>query len=173
MNLKGKSVLLRAVEPSDADLIFEWENDGSMWFLSNTLTPFSRFEIEQYVLNSQLDIFSAKQLRLMIQSIQDSKTIGSIDVFDFDPLNGRAGIGILITEDSRKKGYASEALELLIEYAFGTLHLHQLYCNITTDNESSLALFRKHHFEIIGNKCQWLRDNGEWKDEYLLQLINK
>ena len=74
---------------------------------------------------------------------EESRTIGCLDIFDFDPNHLRAGIGILIADKSnRKKGYASEALEILTEYCFHSLNLHQLYCNITIENESSLLLFQ-------------------------------
>ena len=109
----GPNLLLRAPEPADIDIIYRWENDIRIWQLGNTLTPYSRFAIEQFVLNSDNDIFSSKQLRLMIDwHSNESGTIaiGSIDLFDFDPIHKRAGIGILIDESVRNKGFASEAL---------------------------------------------------------------
>jgi diamine N-acetyltransferase len=168
--------MLRAPEPSDIDNLFNWENDRETWQLSNTLTPYSRYIIEQYVLNAQLDIYSARQLRFIIDLISNGdqpKSIGTIDLFDFDPMNSRAGLGILIVHEERGKGYASEALGLLIEYAFNTLQLHQIYCHITASNIASLNLFTKHGFEIIGLKKEWLHINNTWMDVYFLQLINK
>jgi diamine N-acetyltransferase len=109
----------------------------------------------------------------MIDITETYETIGCIDLFDFDPVNMRAGIGILISEKFRNKGYASESLTMLINYTFNTLHLHQLYCNITSSNEVSLKLFQKHGFQIIGLKKEWIRYNDTWIDEYILQLIDK
>jgi diamine N-acetyltransferase len=172
--LKSDKVELRALEPSDVDLLFDWENNDELWYLSNTLTPFSRFILEQYVMNSQLDIFSAKQLRLMIDKKENGKaeTIGAIDLFDFDPVNKRAGIGIMIIRSERKKGFASEALSLLIDYCFNTLRLHQIYCNIDVTNLVSYNLFSKHHFKVIGIKKDWLLVGNKWTDEYMMQLIH-
>jgi diamine N-acetyltransferase len=171
--MTGKNVALRAVELSDAELIFTFENDPAIWQVSNTITPFSRYIIEQYILNSDQDIFTAKQLRLMIDCIKgEVHTIGSIDLFEFDPLHKRAGVGILIFEKERGKGFASEALELLKDYVFGTLQLHQLYCNVTPDNPASLTLFKKHGFTICGTRKDWLQLNGKWVDEYILQCFN-
>ena len=167
----GQNIILRALEPSDIDLLYQWENDQSLWQLSNTVAPFSKFILEQYLLNSHQDIFTAKQLRLII-ALKDSTSIGCIDLFEFDPNHKRAGIGILINDEYRNKGYASEAIDLLIKYAFETLELHQLFCNIASDNESSLNLFQKHHFKIVGLKKDWIRINQQWVDEYLLQLVN-
>lgn len=168
-------MLLRAPEPADIDLIFRWENDMRIWHLGNTLTPFSRFAIEQFVLNTDNDIFASKQLRLMIDwhsSGTDIKTVGSIDLFDFDPFNKRAGIGILIDESSRRQGFAFEALNLLIEYCFKTLTFHQLYCNIELNNSESISLFTKAGFVACGVKKEWLLRDGKWTDELMFQLIN-
>ncbi|MCD6112677.1 MAG: GNAT family N-acetyltransferase [Bacteroidales bacterium] len=169
--MRGKTINLRAIEPADIDILYKWENDTSIWYLSNTIEPFSKFILEQYILSSNQDIYSKKQLRLMIDINESKKTIGSIDLFDFDPKNKRAGIGILINKNERGKGYASEALELLINYSFHTLDLHQLYCNISADNNVSLKLFHNFGFKIIGLKKQWNFINDKWMDEYMLQLI--
>lgn len=163
--------MLRAIEPEDIDVLYNWENDPENWTVSNTQTPFSRFVLEQYITTAHVDIYSAKQLRLMICDTE-GKAVGSIDLFDFEPNHLRAGVGILVAEKSdRRKGYASEALELLINYCYDILNLHQLYCNITTDNESSILLFQKHGFQITGIKKQWTRSGSGYKDELLLQLI--
>ena len=82
-------------------------------------------------------------------------------------------MGILIKETSeRQKGVGNEALGLLIKYCNTHLNLHQLYCNISEDNQASLNLFSKHGFEIIGLKKDWNLVNGSYKNEYLLQRIN-
>ncbi len=173
--LTGKKIRLRAIEPKDIDLIYTWENDSTIWQLSNTLAPFSRYVIKNFIENSHQDIYQLKQLRLMIDTLEEEpKTIGSIDLFDFEPLHKRAGVGILIADnDDRKKGYASDALEVLIKYSFHTLQFHQLYCNITEDNIDSLNLFQSKGFKLIGTKREWLIFPKGKKDEFMFQLINK
>jgi len=171
LEMIGKLIKLRAVEPSDIDLLYQWENDVSSWHLSNTIAPFSKFLLEEYIANAQLDIFSTKQLRLMIENNITKQAIGCIDLFDYDPINSRAGIGILICNKERNKGFASESLAILIEYSFNVLQLNQLFCNVTSNNSNSIALFKKFNFEIIGLKRQWIKIENEWLDEYMLQLI--
>lgn len=174
--LTGKNIRLRAIEPADLDIIYEWENDPGNWLISNTITPFSKQVLRKYIENAHIDIHEARQLRLMIDLIDSSgsmkEIIGTVDLFDFDPVHHRAGIGILIAnQENRMKGYASESLAVLIQYAFETLQLHQLYCNISWDNQASLNLFRKIGFIEIGVKKDWLRENNRWQDVYLFQLI--
>jgi len=169
----GKKISLRALEPTDVDILYKWENDTGVWNVSNTIEPFSRFVLEQYIMNSHQDIYTSKQLRLIIENIESGVAIGTIDLFDFDPVNMRAGMAILICSEERNKGYASETLELMIDYSFQTLHLHQLYCNISIDNVASIQLFKKKGFHQIGIKKDWLFRENKWIDEYMFQLIKK
>jgi len=171
--LTGKKIHLRALEPEDLDFLYTIENNESFWEVSSTQTPFSRFILEQYIVNSHQDIFEAKQLRLIIVDNITNISVGMIDLFEFNPLHKRAGIGILIIESEQHKGFASEAIELLINYSFNQLNLHQLFANITADNTKSLELFKKLNFKKIGVKKEWLFSKGDFKDEILFQLINK
>jgi len=173
MLLKNKDIYLRTLEPEDLDFLYQTENNPEIWHLSNTQTPFSRFALKHYIERSlSEDIYALKELRLMICKTEDSSPIGLIDLFDFDPKNKRAGIGILISNpNNRGLGYASQALETLVNYAFNVLNLHQLYCNVIADNQNSIHLFSKHHFEFVGTKKDWIFDNKIWKDELFFQLI--
>ncbi len=170
-------IALRALEPSDIDLLYNWENNPENWRVSNTIAPYSRHILKKYLENSHLDIYHTKQLRFMID-IKDkdhktTKSIGTIDLFDFDPYHNRAGVGILIGDKSeRKKGYASAALENLVHYAFHILQLNQIYCNILTDNTESLKLFQKHGFTLVGEKKKWIKLPDKFTGEYMLQLLN-
>ena len=125
--MKGEKVTLRAIEPEDLEFLYQIENDLDFWEVSNTTEPFSKYTIRKYIENSHQDVYEAKQLRLMIEEKNTNLSVGMIDLFDFNPLHKRAGIGIAIHKQFTKKGYAAEALSLLIDYSFSTLHLHQFY----------------------------------------------
>jgi len=170
--IAGQKIKLRALEPSDVDLLYDWENNTQLWPLTNTIAPLSRFVIEQYVLNSHLDIFNTRQLRMMIDDLASGKTIGTIDLFDFEPSHQRVGIGIFLLESERSTGKASEALDLLINYCFKTLMVKQVFCNIIPENEISIAMFSKKGFELIGTKKSWLQFGNHWHDENMYQLLN-
>jgi len=171
VTLQGEHIYLRALEPEDLDFIHEIENDESIWELSNTQTPYSKFLIKQYLDHSHKDIYEVKQLRLIISDKKD-KALGMIDLFDFDFKNKRAGVGVLIRDaKERKKGIGSEALQLLIDYSFSRLNLHQLYCHISEDNKPSMQLFTKMGFKKIGLKKDWNFVDGNYKNELMYQLI--
>lgn len=127
--------------------------------------------LKQYLENAHLDIYQAKQLRLIIEENTTKLPIGTIDLFDFNPQHKRAGIGILIQPDFQQRGFASEAISSLIEYSFTHLNMHQLYANITADNFKSISLFKKQNFTEIGIKKDWILANNTFKDEILFQLI--
>jgi diamine N-acetyltransferase len=171
--MKCKEIRLRALEPEDLELLYEWENNESFWIISNTISPFSRYTLRQYLESSHKNIYETGQIRFMIDHISDKTTIGTIDVFDFDQFHKRAGVGILIADNAyRRKGYASMALQCLTSYCFMTLHLHQLYCNILSNNTESMDLFRKQGFVECGIKKEWIRASDGYLDEHVFQLIN-
>jgi len=174
ISLTNKEITLRSPEPEDLDALYKWENDPSIWFVSGSLVPFSRYQLKLYLEQAGKDIFETKQLRLIISLTNENRAIGAIDLFDYDPFNRRAGIGILIAgETDRKKGYAHQALDILINYAFTILKLHQLYCNLTPDNTDSYHLFTNAGFTVSGKKKEWLWQGEHFSDELFLQLINQ
>jgi diamine N-acetyltransferase len=170
--MKYQNIKLRALEPEDLELLYEWENNDSNWIISNTISPFSKYILKRYLENSHKNIYETGQLRLMIDHIPDKVTIGTIDIFDFDPFHQRAGLGILIANEAyRRKGNASMALSCLIEYCFNTLQLHMLYCNILANNQESMDLFKKMGFIQTGVKKDWIKTSDGYIDEYMLQLV--
>lgn len=166
--LKGTKVFLRTLEPSDSELLLSWENDSSNWKVSNTLVPFSKELILQYVQSAQ-DIFAVKQIRFIVCKNGGEDAVGAVDLFDFEPLHHRAGIGILIRPEEQSKGYASEALQLIEKYASDHIGIRNLYCNILEDNVQSIALFEKQDFVKIGHKTNWFNHQGSWLDELMYQ----
>ena len=171
MSLHGSKLYLKAIEPEDLDFLYLIENNELFWEVSHTQTPFSKYILKQYIENAHLDIYETKQYRFVIKEISNNKPIGMIDLFDFNPQHKRAGVGILIHPEYQNQGFAYEALKILIDYAFCYLDLHQLYANITSDNNKSLALFKKHNFTIVGIKKEWILVKRKYKDEILFQLI--
>ncbi|CAN5154177.1 GNAT family N-acetyltransferase [soil metagenome] len=172
LTLKGDKVILRPLEPEDLDFVLEVENTEEFWEISATRVPYSRYLIKKYIQNSHRDIFEVKQLRLMICG-SNGERLGMIDVFDLDPRDRRAAIGILIVNnEDRRKGYGAEVLSLISNYCFSHLGLHQVYANVTADNLASIKLFEKSDFKKVGVKKAWVLIKGQFKDEILYQLIH-
>lgn len=170
--LKGDTILLRALEPSDLDFLYQLENRESLWEVSSTITPYSRYILQEYINNSYRDIFDVKQLRLVICTVESTRPIGLIDLFDFDPKNRRVGVGIVVfVEKEKRKGAAFEALQLICEYAFRHLNVHQVFAGVGDNNTASIRLFEKAGFIKTGTKEDWNFWDGKFRDEFFYQLI--
>ena len=170
--LKSKNIQLRPLEMGDLNLLYEWENNPLVWSVSNTPAPYSKHVLQQYIESAGSDIYSSKQLRLVIEKCDNKKAIGFIDLFEFDPYNSKVGVGILIAESQeRNKGWATESLELILQYVNKHLGVKQIYCNITVDNNQSIQLFENAGFVLSGIKRDWIRVGDKWLDEALYQLI--
>lgn len=170
--LTSEHLLLRALEPEDLDVLYRWENDPSIWGEGSMIPPFSRYDLKQYITNAQ-DIYSSRNLRLVVEERTTKQVVGMVDLFDFEPIALRVEMGILIFEDFRGKGYAKETLELVRNYVFGFLRCHQLVARASVKNEASLRLFRESGFTEAGLLKDWVRDNALWCDCMIFQLINK
>lgn len=172
MTLEGEHIYLRALEPTDLDFLYTVENDESVWEVSNTTTPYSKFVLKQYLDNAHRDIYEVKQLRLVICLKDSDRIIGLVDLFDFDPKHHRLGIGIIIAfREDRGKGYASDAIQAASNYCQKHLSVHQVFANITSDNKNSIQLFERLGFKPCGVKKDWIFSGGSYKNELSFQLI--
>ena len=172
MFIKNDIVTLRIAEPHDAELIYRWENDMDVWRDNETRVPFSRMQIEEFLLNNN-DLMSMKQLRLMIEDAQNGNQVGCIDIYDYDEFNSRAGFGILIDEQYRGKDYAKNAISLLLKYCFNTLLLNQIYALVLETNVNSIKLFESLGFVKCGVRKQWYRTADGFVDQIEYQYIRK
>ena len=162
--------ILRALEPDDLDILYDTENDKSLWKYSNTSSPFSKHSLKKFIENSHLDIIEHKQVRLVL-SDKNNLPFGFIDLFKYDMINKRAGVGIIIFEKYRSRGLGSISLDLIENYVKKYIPIHQLYANISTENIESIKLFEKHGYLKVGNKKDWIFYNNKYFDELLYQKI--
>ena len=170
LNSKFLNLKLRAIEPEDLDLLYRIENDTALWNIGTSNVPYSRYLLHDYVANATNDIYTDRQVRMMIEN-GEGQTVGIVDLVSFDPANRRAEVGIIILNDYRRQGYATATLQQIRDYALRVLHLHQLYAYIDKNNEPSLSLFRKAGFSIAGHIPEWLFDGEHYHDACLLQLV--
>lgn len=173
MYLQGPHIQLRALEPEDLDMMYTIENDTSLWDISNRQVPYSREVLRQYIINSQADLYADKQVRLMMELHTAHETVGAIDLFNFEPLHRHAEVGIAVLQAHRSKGYATEALQLLCDYAFRFLGMEQLVAHITTDNTLSMQLFSTCGFTPCGTLKRWWNVEGTFKDVTIMQQLKK
>ena len=164
-------VHLRALEPEDLDFLYALENDPDIWGVSDTLAPVSRHALREYLAHASTDFYVVRQLRLVVTTEISREAVGVVDLFEYDPLHQRAGVGITILASQRRRGYARQALESVQEHARTALRLHQLYATVSADNGPSLRLFRAAGFRRVGTRHAWLRTPGGWADAVEWQCL--
>ncbi|SHI69752.1 diamine N-acetyltransferase [Hymenobacter daecheongensis DSM 21074] len=162
---------MRALEASDLEFLYALENDPAIWGVSDTLAPVSRYSLKQYLEHASADFHEVRQLRLVICAAPDGRAVGTLDLFGFEPLHQRAGVGITLLAPERRQGFARAALALLLPYARHTLRLHQLFCTVAAANTASLRLFRAAGFRRVGVRREWLRTPDSWQDAVELQCL--
>ena len=161
---------LRALEPSDIELLYLWENDPEVWRVGGTTAPLSLERIAQFVTEQSYDLYATRQMRLVIEA--EGIAVGTLDIVEFDPQHLRFGIGILIyAPEARRKGYAHAAIEAIKTYARDTLVLKQIWASVAADNEASIALFERCGFTRCGIRKSWLRHPHGYTDQYEYQCL--
>ena len=169
---KVPDIILRAIEPEDLDILYKVENDISLWGVGVTNVPYSRYMLHDYIASAVGDIYTDKQVRLMIEN-SERKIVGIVDIIDFDPRHMRAELGIVILCEYRRQGYAAAAVHKAISYARQILHLHQLYVFIDEENKISLDFFEKVGFECSATLKDWLFTGKKYKNAVLMQYFYK
>ena len=146
--LKSDKILLRPLQLSDLDFLFEIENNKENWKYGTEDKQYTKEELTNYIANAKQDISNAGQFRFVIDF--ENTPIGFIDLFDY--ITNSAGVGVIIVKNYRRRGFSKEALELLIDYATNTLKIEKLHCNIQKDNLASIKLFTSCGFELEREK---------------------
>lgn len=168
---------LTALEPEDLELLFTIENDQSQWCVSNANVPYSRYALQDYIINQSNDIYVDKQVRLVVRvedgdaSLSGGRAIGLADLFNFSPEHLRAEVGLAITPCEKGKGYGEKAMRLLTDYAEKVLHLHNVYAVVPVDNAPSISMLRACGFTDESLLKHWLRGGDGWKDALFMQKL--
>ncbi|MBO7317622.1 MAG: GNAT family N-acetyltransferase [Bacteroidales bacterium] len=171
--LQEQDIILRAVEPADIDFIFLAENDSRSWKAASTIAPMSRFMIQQYIDSYQADLYQDRQVRLIVTHAHTGERLGIADLYEFDPRNSRAGVGIYIAGAHRSQGYGTSAVEALCRYAQEFIGIHTLYATIGEDNHASLHIFTHCGFTQSGILRDWIKSAQGFTSAILMQRIAK
>ncbi|MDR2841162.1 MAG: GNAT family N-acetyltransferase [Paludibacter sp.] len=166
----NENIQLRAVEPEDLKYLYDWENRGELWNVGVTRQPYSRFELKQYIATvGQEDIYAKLQLRLMIDTVENRQTIGTIDLFDFDIHNSRISLGVFIVPECQKKSFSIQAIELAEEYVFKFLKINQIYCFVPENNTASRRMLEKAGYTDNAILKNWLKYSEGYENVIVYQ----
>ncbi len=169
--LENDILQLRALEPEDLQMLYDWENNSEWWEQGNTLNPYSKYILREYIVGSDKTIYETRQLRLMITVKETGETVGMIDLYDYEPHHHRAGVGILIDKQFQQKHYATQAFEIFLPYCYNFLGIHSVFAHVMPDNKPSQALFEKLGFNKNGELKDWIRRDNEYVDVMVYQKL--
>ncbi|MDB6144813.1 MAG: putative acyltransferase [Pseudomonas sp.] len=167
MSIRGKRIVLRALEIEDLPLLHAWSNDEALWtMLGGWHFPTSKASQLAWLTHLKDDHLNQ---RFGIE-VQGHGLIGTANLVDIDWKNGTAEHGMMIADPTlRGKGYGTEVISTVMRYAFYELGLSRLSTTIIQYNEASLATYtRKTPWRIEGNQRQWYFRKGQRWDRYLL-----
>jgi len=168
MSLENNKLILRAVEPEDLEVLYVWENMPSFWKTGNTRQPYSKFALKEYVSRINSNIYETGQLRLMMVAKESGKTVGTVDLFDFDIHHSRVALGLFVAPQHQGKGFAKAALQLVESYVFNFLKINQLYCHIAASNKASINMFTKENFTKT-KLTDWIKSESGFEDVFVFQ----
>jgi diamine N-acetyltransferase len=167
--IRGEQIFLRALEPDDLEFLYQAENDETLWHAGILQQPISKFTLKAYLENAHQTLQEAGQLRTVICKT-DGAAIGLIDLFEYDSINQRAAVGVMLLQGERGKGLGADALKTLKAYA-SKIGLHQLYCHVQESNLPSLGLFTRCGFINAGLLKDWIRTGKQFEDVYFMQCV--
>ena len=159
--LTGKNIFLRPPELADLceyTVLMNQSVRSSRW-LGNPHKGKKRFT--QYVRPSP----NGEYFRFLICRNDDNRIVGSIGLFLIERKSLQSGCtGYMVGKPYLRRGYATEALQLILRFAFRTLKLHRVEANIQPDNVASLALVKRAGFKLEGYSPRFVKIRGRWRD---------
>jgi RimJ/RimL family protein N-acetyltransferase len=167
---RGERVYLRPLEPDDADLIHRWFEDTRLQALMGDL-PMSlarrRQRYEDSVKGDGADVF-----RFVICLLEDDRAIGRTDIFELDRQNGSCAFGISIGDpDLWGRGYGTDAVNALVDFAFGQLRLERVWLDTDGHNVRAQAAYRKAGFTEEGRLRRAFFQDGHWSDDLRMAIL--
>jgi RimJ/RimL family protein N-acetyltransferase len=152
----GERVRLRAVEPEDWESFQNFDQDSAGQRAADRIhPPWSAARLREWAEKAALKKVEQDQFQLAIESLEGGRFAGTISTHWVDHRAGRFSYGIALDDGFRRRGYASEAVRLLLRFMFGERRFHKCEASVWAFNEPSLALHRSLGFTEEGR----LRDH--------------
>lgn len=169
--MTGERIFLTPLEKEHIEIIRNWRNDSIIrkFFFSWQFINKAQQErwFEKYCSDETQVVFA----------IIDSNTkelIGTIGLSKIDHFHQRAELGTLIGNKKYwNKGYATESLKLLLNYAFNELNLNKVYSYVLKDNFGSIKKNKNNGFKIEGNLREHAFNQGKFQDVVIMGILKK
>ena len=170
---RGKAVRLRAVEPEDWQHFFEWQADTYFDRATYHIDfPQSREAARKWTANLATAEVKNDEYRWVIENL-DGEFVGTLNTHSCDPRNGTFQYGIAIRREHWRRGYATEAIALVLRYFFHELRYQKVNVHIYDFSEDSLALHRRLGFTEEGRMRRMGHTEGRYYDWVLMGMTGE
>lgn len=170
--IKGANVYLTPLSEEDFASYTKWLNDPEVSLGNHK----HHHVVSEKVAKEDLNYFTEHSERYSFGIVFDreDKLIGYGGLFDIDLVHGTATVGIAIGESEyMNKGYGTEALGLMLHYAFNTLNLHNVHLAYDASNIRAEKAYLKLGFKVCGRRREAVRRNGKYYDEVHMDLLEE
>ena len=104
---------------------------------------------------------------------ESSMLIGFVELYDYDPINRRAAVGIVVSNEYRHQGYGTAIIEHLTIFCQENTSLHQVYADIAATNKPSIRIFQKGGYQCCATLRDWVIRGNKFVDTLRYQRIIK
>jgi RimJ/RimL family protein N-acetyltransferase len=166
---EGRRIRLRAVEPADADAHWHWNQDGeTSRRLDRIYFPQSREATRRWAERAATEQ-PGDAFHFEIET-RAGELVGSLGTHDCDPRNGTFALGVAVREEHRRRGYASDAIRLVLRYYFEELRYQKVTVHVYGFNEASIHLFEQLGFQHEGRLRRMIFTEGRFFDLVVLGM---
>lgn len=172
--MEGKAVRLRSVELSDIEELVKGWNNLELRNLvgAASLGPTSRGEEEEWIKNTWKERQERRSFVFAIEEISNKKLLGTVSLFNCDWINRSAVLGIAIYgPENWGKGYGSEAVRLVLDFAFKILNFNRVELETFDFNERAQRSFRKVGLKEVGRKRKARFIDGSYRDVIVMDVL--
>lgn len=168
--IKGKNLYLSPINPDDYELYTKWINDLTTSIpLGGATMTYSLMKEKEL-----LEKISKEENMFAIVDKASNEAIGNCSLFNLNQIHGTAELGIFLgAAESRGRGYGSEAIELLLNYGFKMLNLHNIKLGVFSFNERGIACYEKCGFKEYGRRREAFKINGRYFDEVHMDILEQ
>ncbi len=170
---QGQRIKLRAVEPSDADAHFAWNQDSqTSRQLDRIHFPQSRAATKRWAEQASDTSDAGDAFHFEIETLEGD-LVGSIGAHDCDARNGTFAVGVAVRDERQRRGYASEAVRLVLRYYFEELRYQKVTVRVYAFNEASIGFFAHLGFQREGQLRRMIFTRGQFFDVLIFGMTNE
>jgi RimJ/RimL family protein N-acetyltransferase len=171
MNIETKRLLMRAIEPEDAQFLADMLNDPEV---RNALGAYTLVYPTSKELEERWIAESAKktgEFHVLITSRKGGRPIGMIGVRELNERNGSGHLSIMIERKGWDKGYGTEAITGMLEYLFLRMNMHRIWLRVDENNPRAISCYKNCGFKVEGKLREDHFARGGWQSSLIMSVL--